>query len=125
SVSSQATVVEALGLMEERGIRVLPILNAEGVCRGLVSVFKMNKIFCPTPNRIFDSRRVSASVGNLARTLGAQTLTARDTEVEEDLILMITVMNSESFTRRLPKYPPAKLAIIAGDRSEVHHRDQE
>src|SRR5712691_10516556 len=40
SVSSQATVVEALGLMEERGIRVLPILNAEGVCRGLVSVFK-------------------------------------------------------------------------------------
>jgi manganese-dependent inorganic pyrophosphatase len=119
SVSSQATVVEALGLMEERGIRVLPILNAEGVCRGLVSVFKMNKIFCPTPNRIFDSRRVSASVGNLARTLGAQTLTARDTEVEEDLILMITVMNADSFARRLPKYPPDKLALIVGDRSDI------
>src|SRR5437867_11495134 len=119
SVSSQATVVEALGLMEERGIRVLPILNAEGVCRGLVSVFKMNKIFCPTPNRIFDSRRVSASIGNLARTLGAQTLTARDTESEEELILMITVMNAESFARRLPKYPPEKLAVIVGDRRDI------
>ena len=58
-------------------------------------------------------------VGNLARTLGAQTLTARDTEVEEDLILMITVMNAESFARRLPKYPPEKLAIIVGDRSDI------
>ena len=119
SISSRGTVVEALTLMDERGVRVLPILNAGGVCRGLVSVFKMNKIFCPTPNRMFDSRRISASVGNLARTLGARTLVARETEVEEDLMLMTAIMNAESFARRLVKYPPEKLAVIAGDRLNI------
>src|ERR1043166_8379068 len=52
SIPPGSTLVEALGLMEEKGIRVLPVLSSDGVCRGLVSVFKMNRIFCPTPNRL-------------------------------------------------------------------------
>src|SRR5690348_5184963 len=78
SISPNATLVEALGVMDDKGIRVLPVLSAEGVCRGLVSVFKMNRIFCPTPQRLFDSRRVLASVENLARTLGAAVVCGRD-----------------------------------------------
>src|SRR6266508_2589968 len=37
SVPPTATVAEALGVMDERNIRVLPVLE-DGVCRGLVSV---------------------------------------------------------------------------------------
>src|SRR6185436_1526172 len=44
SVPPTATVAEALGVMDERNIRVLPVLE-DGVCQGLVSVFKMTKFF--------------------------------------------------------------------------------
>jgi manganese-dependent inorganic pyrophosphatase len=119
SISGGATLVEALGVMDEKGIRVLPVLTEEGVCRGLVSVFKMNKLFCPTPQRLFDSRRVLASVANVARNLEAEISTGIGLEDEEDLILMIGAMNADSFAARLQKYPPDKLLIITGDRREI------
>jgi hypothetical protein len=57
-IQPHATVAEALGLMDERNIRVLPVLDENRVCRGLVDVFKISKFFFPAPNRLFDSRRV-------------------------------------------------------------------
>src|ERR1051325_6153306 len=42
SVPHSATVAEALGVMDDRNIRVLPVLK-DGVCKGLVSVLKMTK----------------------------------------------------------------------------------
>src|SRR6185436_2430640 len=40
-----STIAEALTVMDERNIRVLPILDKENRCQGLVSVFKMGKFF--------------------------------------------------------------------------------
>src|SRR5258706_4562875 len=92
SVAPTTTVGEALAVMDEKGIRVLPILNEAGVCRGLVSVFKMVKFFCPTPHRAFDSRKVFTSLANLTRTLDAQTVLAHNPDQEQDLTLMIGAM---------------------------------
>lgn len=119
SIAPGATLVEALGVMDEKGIRVLPVLNHEGLCRGLVSVFKMNRLFCPTPNRLFDSRRVLATIDNVARVLGATIATATEREKEQDLILMIAAMNADSFAARLRKFPPEKMLVITGDRRDI------
>ena len=119
SVTSETTVVEALSVMDAKGIRVLPILNSKHICEGLVSVFKMSKFFCPTTDRVFDSRRVLASVSNIVRTLDAQVVVSSNPEHEEDLILMVGAMTAESFAKRLPKYPPEKLVVIVGDRWEI------
>jgi|tagenome__1003787_1003787.scaffolds.fasta_scaffold20953056_3 manganese-dependent inorganic pyrophosphatase len=119
SVTSETTVVEALTVMDAKGIRVLPILSAKGICEGLVSVFKMSKFFCPTTDRVFDSRRVLASVSNIVRTLDAKVVLSFHPELEEDLILMVGAMTAESFAKRLPMYPPEKLVVIVGDRWEI------
>jgi len=119
SVAPTTTVGEALAVMDEKGIRVLPILNEAGVCRGLVSVFKMVKFFCPTPHRAFDSRKVFASLSNLARTLDAQTVLAHNPDQEQDLTLMIGAMGVDSFAKRLPKYPAESLVVIVGDRWDI------
>ena len=119
SARPDTTVAEALGMMEERNIRVLPILNEDHTCRGLVSVFKMSKFFFPTPNRPFDSRRVIASMRHLVRALRAEPLHLVDEEKEEDLILMVGAMNLKSFTERLESYPRERILVIVGDRDEV------
>ena len=122
SVTPKATAAEAMSVMEEHNIRVLPVLDAEGGCAGLVSVFKMNKFFFPVRSRIFDSRRVQASLENIATTLNARVLVGKDMEDEEDLILMVGAMNLESFALRLKQYQVERLIVIVGDRLDIQDR---
>ena len=52
SVPSTATVAHALGVMDDKNIRVLPVLSEQGICQGLISVFKMSKFFLPAPGQL-------------------------------------------------------------------------
>ena len=119
SVGPKATVAEALGIMEDRGIRVLPVLNPDQTCEGLISLFKMSKFFFPTPHRPFDSRRVVASLLNLACTLDADMVYAVEPDREEELMLMIGAMTLESFTQRLRSYERERLVVVVGDRRDI------
>jgi manganese-dependent inorganic pyrophosphatase len=119
SVPPTETVAHALGVMDDKNIRVLPVLTADGVCKGLISVFKMTKFFLPAPGRLVESRRVLASIANLARTLDARIVLASKPDQEEDLILMIGAMNLESFHKRLTSYPRERLLVVVGDRLEI------
>ncbi len=122
SVTAQNTVAEALELMDERAIRVIPVLNDDRTCRGLISLFKISKFFFSSGSRLFDSRRVISSVRRLARTLGGTMLFGIEAEKEEDLILMIGAMSEESFGKRLTNYPPEKLVVVVGDRRDIQMR---
>jgi manganese-dependent inorganic pyrophosphatase len=119
SVGPKTTVAEALGLMEDRGIRVLPVLNEDRTCEGLLSLFKMSKFFFPTPNRPFDSRKVLATLLNLACTVDAEMVYAVDPDREEELVLMVGAMSPESFVQRLRAYEREKLIVIVGDRRDI------
>jgi manganese-dependent inorganic pyrophosphatase len=119
SVTPDATAAEALGLMDEHDIRVLPVLDADRRCRGLLSLFKLSKFLFPAANRIIDSRRVLSSLENLATTLGGQVVIGHDAQEEEELILMISAMRIETFTKRIDHYPLEKLAVVIGDRVNV------
>ena len=119
SVTPDATAAEALGLMDEHDIRVLPVLDADRRCRGLLSLFKLSKFLFPAANRIIDSRRVLSSLTNLAETLGGQLVLGHDAHREEELILMISAMRIETFTQRMELFPLDKLAVVIGDRTNV------
>lgn len=119
SVPPRTSVVEALATMDQRNIRVLPVLDSERRCLGLLSVFKASKFFFPAPNRIFDSRRILSSLRALARTLGAKMICAFEPDREEDLVLMVAAMKPSSFAARLPNYAPEKLVVVVGDREDI------
>lgn len=112
-------VAEALAWMDRNNLRALPVLDAELKCLGLASVFKMMQFHLPGPDRLFESRRVLASLHGVARTLGARVVHAENPDQEEDLTLMIGGMSLESFQQRLNQYPPQKILIVVGDRHEV------
>jgi manganese-dependent inorganic pyrophosphatase len=121
SVTPEATAADALGLMDEHDIRILPVLDGEQRCRGLLSLFKLSKFLFPAANRPIDSRRVLSSLQTLSRTLGGKLLVAHEAEREEDLILMIGAMGLESFAERLDRYPREKLAVVVGDRWDIQN----
>jgi manganese-dependent inorganic pyrophosphatase len=121
SVTPDATAAEALGMMDERGIRIMPVLDGEQKCRGLLSLFKLSKFLFPTVNRLVDSRRVLSSLANLAQTLNGRLIVSHEPEREEDLTLLIGAMGAETFASRLENLPREKLIIVVGDRWDIQN----
>lgn len=119
SVTPEATAAEALGVMDEHNIRILPVLDAERKCRGLLSLFKLSKFLFPAANRLIDSRRVWSSLDNLAKTLGGKILCGHELSREEDLDMMIGAMKLETFQERLERYAAEKLVVVVGDRWDI------
>jgi manganese-dependent inorganic pyrophosphatase len=121
SVTPETTAAEALGLMDSHNVRILPVLDAQQRCLGLLSLFKLSKFLFPVTNRLMDSRRVLSSLPNLARTLGGQLLVGPEEDREEDLVLMIGAMGLESFAQRLENYDRNQLAVVVGDRWDIQN----
>ena len=121
SVAPESTAADALGLMDEHNLRVLPVLDSNQTCRGLVSLLKISKFLFPTASGQSDSRRLLTSMENLAQTLSGKLLLSHDPDQEEDLILMIGAMGLESFAKRLELYPRRKLAVVVGDRWDIQN----
>jgi manganese-dependent inorganic pyrophosphatase len=110
--------------MDEKNLRILPVLDAEQKCRGLLSLFKMSKFLFPAVSRHpgeHNSREVLSSIAGLARTLDGELVVGVDAEREEELILMIGAMGLESFAARLDKFPPEKCCVIVGDRWDIQN----
>jgi len=125
SVRPDSTAAEALRLMDEKNLRILPVMDAEQKCRGLLSLFKLSKFLFPAVSRnpLHDqnSREVLSSLSSLARTLDGQLVVGIDAEREDELILMIGAMGLESFAARLDKFPPDKCCVIVGDRWDIQN----
>ncbi|HLH54037.1 MAG TPA: putative manganese-dependent inorganic diphosphatase [Verrucomicrobiae bacterium] len=121
SIDPDGTAAEALSLMDEHNLRVVPVLDQQQHCRGLLSLFKVSKFLFPAANRLIDSRRVLSSLNNLAQTLGGELLVAHNEAEEQDLILMIGAMGLDSFSERLDRYPREKLAVVVGDRWDIQN----
>jgi manganese-dependent inorganic pyrophosphatase len=121
SVRPESTAAEALRLMDEKNLRVLPVMDEARKCRGLLSLFKLSKFLFPAANQRSHSREVLSSLAGLARTLDGGLLVGIDAEREEELILMIGAMSLESFAARLEKTPPEKSCVIVGDRWDIQN----
>ena len=124
SVRPESTAAEALRLMDEKNLRLLPVLDDAQKCRGLLSLFKLSKFLFPAVNRNVgphNSREVLSSLSGLAKTLDGQLVVGFNAECEEELILMIGAMGLESFANRLEKYPADKLCVIVGDRWDIQN----
>jgi manganese-dependent inorganic pyrophosphatase len=125
SVRPDSTAAEALRLMDEKNLRILPVMDAEKKCRGLLSLFKLSKFLFPAVNRNpilgHNSREVLASLTSLAQTLDGKLVVGIDAEREDELILMIGAMGLESFAARLDKFPPEKSCVIVGDRWDIQN----
>ena len=125
SVRPDSTAAEALRLMDDKNLRLLPVLDEERRCRGLLSLFKLSKFLFPAANLHTpghqNSREVLSSLAGLAQTLDGKIVFGFDVDREQELILMIGAMGLESFVARLEQFPPEKSCVIVGDRWDIQN----
>lgn len=116
---ADSPVHEALELMSVRRLRALPVINGDGKFRGLLSENKLLVTLFPPLNKTSFSREVQASLANIARTFGGESLTGPLSGEEHTYSLVVAAMRFETFVERLDHHDPARTVLFIGDRENV------
>lgn len=127
TVGQDATCAEALELIDERDIQVLPVVDDGGRLEGIVSIFQLGHHLLPRLDRERDMRWVDTSVRSIVRALGAEILHLEDGERVEPIYVRIAAMALDSFEAFATAEPTdlRRTAIVVGDRRDVQERSIE
>lgn len=108
---------DALLLLHQHSVRVLPIVDPENRPVGIVSLLKLSEKYLVAGT---DRRRgVDSSLVALASCLEAELLSGQQSDQIEHLHLFIGAMTEESFSKRIEGYSPSSLLILTGDRPSI------
>ena len=124
SVSPSDTCAEALELIDQYDVRALPIIDAEGTLEGAISFFQLGEFFIPKPQTPRAMRCVHTSISAIIRSLNAEVLHARETDLVEELYVRIGAMDIRSFGQfhKDEGTRADKSIIVVGDRWDIQER---
>jgi manganese-dependent inorganic pyrophosphatase len=123
-VHENATLFEALELIDEHDVRVLPAVNDEGKLKGYVSIFQMGDYFVPKFSEPKAMRQVHTSINDVAKALRADVKFTRNPDSIEDMYVKIGAMDIRSFGKFTGSdaIPANETIIIVGDRWDIQQR---
>jgi len=123
-VQENSTLFEALELIDEYDVRVLPVVNSEGQLKGHVSIFQMGDYFVPKFSEPKAMRQVHTSINDVVKALRADVKYARDPDSIEDMYVKIGAMDIRSFGKFTGSdaIPANETIIIVGDRWDIQQR---
>ena len=121
TLPESASLWQALGLMDSKGLAVLPVTDGDGRYRSMLNHLS----FARNMTRKINPRRkavVPTSVDLLVGTLNAQpVVTFNPSEVVKSRIL-VAASSPESFAGNLEREIPSNAIVIVGDRGEIAER---
>ncbi len=120
-VHIHSPVYEAMQQIGEAKFRGLPVVDEDNRCIGLISGFKVSQILFPPLEELGTTRRVEASVANVASTVRGTVLTGTPCEEYLSLTLVVAAMHFSSLEERLAALDLPNTIVIVGDRFKVQH----
>jgi manganese-dependent inorganic pyrophosphatase len=112
-------VSEALAVMAARGLRALPVVDADRRFLGIISENKLLGLLLPSKESAANPREVSASLANIAATFDGQWLTGPPCTQIANHALVVAAMSEASLPERLGSFDPARTVLFVGDRENV------
>ncbi len=124
SVPPTATCAEALEMIDEHDIRILPVTTDDNRVIGSISVFQLGGYFIPRMREPREMRKVHTSLAHIARALKGRVVHMHEPDRPEDLFIRIGAMDVRSFGKFSEKegITPAQSIIIVGDRWDIQQR---
>jgi manganese-dependent inorganic pyrophosphatase len=127
SVGENATCAEALELIDQHHIRVLPVTTSRRKPVGTVSLAHLGGVFIPRVSEPRLMRQVHTSLAAIARALKARVVHLVNEDAVEDLYVRLGTMDIRSFWSISVRenIPASQSIIIVGDRRDVQRRSIE
>ncbi len=123
SVHPTSTCMEALELIDQHDLRVLPVVDEHGILHGSLSIFDLGEHFIPKPKDEHSMRQVHTCASNIVKSLQAEVVHLRDPDKVEDLFVRIGAMDIRSFGTYYNDPQRAHSSIIiVGDRYDIQQR---
>ena len=117
-IEGQAPLMQALDLMRERDIRMLPVVDDEERPLGALILKRLTEhIFLPRAGQPI--RQVLSSPRSIQSCLQASAVHLVDEGRTEELDLFVGAMSLESFRARLAGIDPQRVVVIVGDRRDI------
>lgn len=105
--------------MQQRHVRVMPVLDANGGLQGLVSFSRLMELVLPDHRPDADSRLVETSLRRVADVLGGSFANEVNADETQPLTVMVAAMSARGFTQRMRLFPAERCLIVTGDRPTV------
>lgn len=122
-VNDDDTFLTTYRLMLAKGVRSIPVVNAENQLCGLLKYLDLLQLLMPTDMAGDSVRRMKASPSKIKETLEAKSI-GGDLEVsEQEIVLLVGASSSETVARRLvaatEKGDVGSYLVMCGDRPSV------
>ena len=121
AIPEGATCAEALELIDEHDVRVLPVVAADRRVTGTLSIFQLGGFFVPKVRALREMRKVYTSLDHIARALRARIIHLPEPSREEELFVRVGAMDVKSFGRAAQSdgILSSQSIIIVGDRRDI------
>ena len=123
-INEEATLFEALELIDKHDVRVLPVTNTNKELQGYVSIFQMGDYFVPKFKEPRAIRQVHTSINDVVTALKADVKYVRDEDNLEGMFVKIGAMDIRSFGKftAADAIPASETIVIVGDRWDIQQR---
>lgn len=124
AVNLGATCAEALRVIDQHRLNVLPVVSSDNRAIGTLTLAHLGHFFIPRINEPRALRSVRTSLARIVQSLQATVMHLVDGDRLEELFVRIAAMDVGTFwsIARREEIPAAQSIIIVGDRADVQRR---
>ena len=123
-IEADTTLLDAVTVLKDSAMPRLPVVEKDKTFLGMLSpltlLSKLLNVGCDSENSL-TGRRVHSSIRLIRQVLNAEPLTCFEDEAIQDFCVYVAAMSQDNFEKHLPQ-THHELAVIAGDRPEIHIR---
>ncbi len=119
-IAKGESLYDAILLLEQHHVARLPVVDAEGRYHGMLSLFALLGDLLQSTDSGLTGRKVRSSLNLIIEVLAGEVLSLADPEIEQDFEVYVAAMNVESMKEHIPRERPEQLALVVGDRSDIH-----
>jgi len=117
-INAEAPLMQALELMRQRDIRMLPVVDADNQPLGALILKRLTEhVFLPGEGQSI--RQVLSSPSSIQVCLQATAVNLVDETRTDEFDLFVGAMSVDSFHERLAETSPQRIAVFVGDRQDI------
>ncbi len=121
-VYTGATLLNAIEELEKRRVPRIPVIGRDRKFKGMLCLYSLLNDMLQLRGETggFTGRLVHSSINLINEVLSGELLNVTNADTKQDFEVYVAAMSSGSFKQHIPQKNPEKLAIIVGDRSDIH-----